>query len=235
MKRGNIWILSLFVLFPLMFIPLKLGAAVKEIPPSSAHKKSVSYHIAIENGKLSMDVREVSPSKVLATIEKKTGVEFQVEPSISKILIDKAFSNVPLLEGIRMIVYPSNLFCIFSGQNDKLEKVIILPVQVTSHIEDKKTKAKKLNEKKMMSRKVAAKKKPNLPHLTPSHHPPPFDRDQKLQMPPPSQPPDISLKKSTSNGPEPMPGTSTSMTGISPPTSSNEGPPIEESDEGPVQ
>ena len=124
MKKKSVSILGC-VLFFITCMSIKVGAGVVDASLAK-FEKSASYKIDVKDNRLSVDVNKAPLSEVIATIEKKTGIEFKVDSSMLKKLIDVGFKNIPLLEGVRLIVYPSNMFCVYA-ENDTLEKVIILP------------------------------------------------------------------------------------------------------------
>ncbi|RZV82416.1 MAG: hypothetical protein EX341_09605 [Candidatus Scalindua sp. SCAELEC01] len=86
-----------------------------------------SEYVKIEKGRISVVAKEESLREIVKTIEKKTGTVFTLMGEIKVKEVSAKFSELPLLEGIKKLVYPYNYVIIQNG--DKIiSKVIVLDI-----------------------------------------------------------------------------------------------------------
>lgn len=98
-----------FVLFCLLLMPLPAGAET----------------VTIQNGRMSVDLKEASLMGVAQDIEKKSGILFKGDESLLEGKVSVSFKDLPVEEGIKRILANMNYSLMFDNRG-KVSEVMIM-------------------------------------------------------------------------------------------------------------
>ncbi len=85
----------------------------------------VSENVRVEGDCISVQAKGIILGELLKSIEKSTGIAFELNKSLLEKEITISFKELSLLEGIKKIIYPLN-YAIVSDPGDVVSKVIIV-------------------------------------------------------------------------------------------------------------
>ena len=85
----------------------------------------VSENVRVEGDRISVQAKEIILGELLKSIEKRTGIAFELNKALLEKEITISFKELFLLEGIKKIIYPLNYAIVFDP-GDVVSKVIIV-------------------------------------------------------------------------------------------------------------
>jgi len=121
--------------YGLLFIFIILVFMVSEAVASRTH---MNFKLEYLNNKLSVNVEKVSLGSVLAEIQEKTGIKFQLDKESYDRIISVGFQALPLEKAIQRILNNLNHAVIF-GPDYNIQKVIIVgkgKMSLASHVHE---------------------------------------------------------------------------------------------------
>lgn len=124
--------------YGLLFILIILVFMVSEAVASMTH---MNYKLEYLNNKLSVNVEKVALGSVLAKIQEKTGIKFQLDKEQSGKIISVEFQALPIEMALKRILNNLNHAVIF-GPDYNIQKVIIVGksmMPLASYIHEDKT------------------------------------------------------------------------------------------------
>ncbi len=84
-----------------------------------------SENVQVEGDRISVQAKEIILGELLKSIEKSTGIAFELNKALLEKEITISFKELSLLEGIKKIIYPLN-YAIIYDPGDVVSKVIIV-------------------------------------------------------------------------------------------------------------
>ncbi len=93
-----------------------------------------SEYVKIEEGNISVDAKEAYLREIAKAIENRTGTVFKLMGEIKEKIVSAKFIGLPLLQGIKKLVYPYN-YVIIHNRDKAISKVIVLDINSGSQSE----------------------------------------------------------------------------------------------------
>ncbi len=115
-----LWLTGRYATLVLLIFPIFLCRS------NFASNDSVtSENVLVEGDRISVQAKEIILGELLKSIEKRTGIAFELNKALLEKEITISFKELSLLEGIKKIIYPLN-YAIIYDPGDVVSKIIIV-------------------------------------------------------------------------------------------------------------